>query len=117
VIGADGSISLAVLRWLADQDASFVMLERGGSVLVTTSPVRSSDARLRRAQALADSSGAALLIARELISQKLAGQERVARNRLRDTTTADAIARFRSAVATAHKRVTAKYAMRAHPST
>jgi CRISPR-associated protein Cas1 len=101
VIGADGSVSLAALRWLADQDASFVMLERGGSVLVTTSPVRSSDARLRRAQALADSSGAALLIARELISQKLAGQERVARNRVRDTTTADAIARFRLAVATA----------------
>src|SRR5712691_9566085 len=33
VIGSDGLISLAALRWLADQDAAFVMLERDGSVL------------------------------------------------------------------------------------
>src|SRR5215469_11053973 len=31
-IGADGFISLAALQWLAAQDASFVMLERDGSV-------------------------------------------------------------------------------------
>jgi hypothetical protein len=30
VIGADGYVSLAALRWLADQDAAFVMLERDG---------------------------------------------------------------------------------------
>ena len=52
VIGADGMISLAALRWLADQDAAFVMLERDGKVLVTTGPVRPSDAKLRRAQSL-----------------------------------------------------------------
>ena len=50
VIGADGMVSLAALRWLADQDASFVMLDRDGSVLATTGPVRPSDARLRRAR-------------------------------------------------------------------
>jgi CRISPR-associated protein Cas1 len=93
-IGADGFISLAALQWLAAQDASFVMLERDGSVLATTGPVRSSDAKLRRAQALAHVSGAALRITRELIRQKLAGQEAVARNKLLDTTTADTIARF-----------------------
>jgi hypothetical protein len=70
------------------------MLERDGSVLATTGPVRSSDAKLRRAQALAHVSGAALRITRELIRQKLAGQESVARNKLLDTTTADTIARF-----------------------
>src|SRR5712692_9556164 len=53
VIGADGFVSLGALRWLADQDAAFVMLDRDGSVLATTGPVRPSDARLRRAQALA----------------------------------------------------------------
>src|SRR6267143_4678934 len=63
-IGSDGVISLAALRWLADQKASFVMLERDGSVLATTGPVRPSDARLRRAQAMAHSTGAALRIAR-----------------------------------------------------
>src|SRR3954471_19344301 len=53
VIGADGMISLAALRWLSDQDAAFVMLERNGKVLATTGPVRPSDAKLRRAQARA----------------------------------------------------------------
>jgi len=98
VIGAEGMVSLAALRWLADQDASFVLLERDGSVLATTGPIKPSDAKLRRAQALAHHSGAALRIARELISQKLAGQEQVARNKLLDTTTADTIARFRAEV-------------------
>ncbi|MFL6307673.1 MAG: CRISPR-associated endonuclease Cas1 [Candidatus Sulfotelmatobacter sp.] len=93
-IGADGFISLAALQWLAAQDASFVMLERDGSVLATTGPVRPSDAKLRRAQALAHVSGAALRITRELIRQKLSGQELVARHKLLDPATADTIARF-----------------------
>jgi CRISPR-associated endonuclease Cas1 len=101
VIGSDGMVSLAALRWLADQDAAFVMLERDGSVLATTGPVRPSDAKLRRAQALALSSGAALRITRELISRKLTGQEQVARYKLLDSTTADAIAQFRKEVPTA----------------
>jgi hypothetical protein len=42
VVGSDGMISLAALRWLADQDASFVMLDRDGSVLATTGPVRTT---------------------------------------------------------------------------
>ena len=96
VVGSDGVVSLAALRWLADQDASFVMLERNGKVLAVTGPVRPSDAKLRRAQATANSSGAALRISRELISQKLAAQERVVRHKLLDSKTADAIARFRT---------------------
>jgi CRISPR-associated endonuclease Cas1 len=98
VIGSDGLVSLAALRWLADQDAAFVMLERDGSVLATTGPVRPSDARLRRAQATALQTGAALQITRELLSQKLMGQERVARGKLLDSKTADTIAGFREAV-------------------
>src|SRR5215471_15133887 len=85
VIGSDGMVSLAALRWLADQDASFVMLDRDGSVLATTGPVRSSDSKLRRSQSLSISNGAGLRIARELISKKLAGQERVARHKLLDS--------------------------------
>jgi CRISPR-associated endonuclease Cas1 len=87
-------VSLAALRWLADQDASFVMLERDGSVLATTGPVRSSDAKLRRAQSLSLSNGTGLRIARELIRRKLVGQEQVARHRLLDTSTADTIASY-----------------------
>jgi CRISPR-associated endonuclease Cas1 len=101
IIGSDGMISLAALRWLAGQAASFVMLERDGAVLATVGPVRSSDVRLRRAQALAHASGAALRITRELIRQKLTGQELVARNKLLDTTTADRIAAFSAELPTA----------------
>src|SRR5882672_5733062 len=39
VIGSDGVVSLAALRWLADQRASFLMLDRLGEVLATTGPV------------------------------------------------------------------------------
>lgn len=92
VIGADGAVSLAALQWLADQKASFVMLERDGSVLAVTGPVRPSDARLRRAQACAGQSGLGAQISRELIALKLQGQERVARERLREADTADQIA-------------------------
>jgi CRISPR-associated endonuclease Cas1 len=101
MIGSDGFITLEALRWLADQGAAFVMLDRRGKVLVVTGPVRPSDARLRRAQALAHSSGAALRISRELIRQKLVGQEQVTRNKLLDSTTADVIARFTAEICTA----------------
>jgi CRISPR-associated endonuclease Cas1 len=92
IVGSDGNVSLAALRWLADQNAAFVMLDRDGSVLLTTGPVRPSDAKLRRAQALAYESGMTLRIARELIARKLAGQEQVARDKLGDTHTAQTIA-------------------------
>ena len=98
VVGSEGVVSLAAFRWLADQDVGFSMLERDGRVLAVTGPIRPSDAKLRRAQALAHHSGAALRITRELISQKLAGQEKVARQNLLDSTTADAIAKFRAEV-------------------
>jgi CRISPR-associated endonuclease Cas1 len=93
-------VSLAALRWLADQDASFCMLERDGKVLAVTGPVRPSDAKLRRAQALAHSSGVALRITQELITRKLVGQEQVARDKLLDSTTANIIAKFRAEVPT-----------------
>lgn len=96
VIGSDGLISLSALRWLADQDAAFVMLERDGSLLATTGPVRPSDARLRRAQALSNNNGTAVKLAIELIGQKLAGQEKMARERLKNHSVADSIAKFRS---------------------
>jgi CRISPR-associated protein Cas1 len=101
VIGSDGVISLAALRWLADQDVAFTFLERDGSVLATTGPVRPSDVRLRRAQALASQSDLALRIALELIDKKLAGQERVARQKLLATESASAIHRYRSELAEA----------------
>ena len=45
-------------------------------------------------------------IARELIRQKLAGQEQVARNKLLDSATADTIARFAAEIPTAESITT-----------
>ena len=107
VIGNDGFISLAALRWLADQDAAFVMLERDGSVLASTGPAPGlDDARLRRAQAFACHSDLGLQIARELIDKKLTGQERVARDKLLNSEAANTIARFRANVNTAQAMAT-----------
>ena len=99
IVGADGVVSLSALRWLADQNASFVMLERDGTVLATTGPVRPSDIRLRRAQALAHQTGAAFRISRELIDRKLAGQERVAWQSLGNLEASKTIQAIRSELA------------------
>jgi|SRR5215469_4010594 len=98
VIGADGMVSLAALRWLADQDAAFVMLDRLGKVLATTGPVRPSDARLRRAQSLAQDSGTALKIAIGLIRQKLISQERLVRDQFQNDASTQIIANARQAL-------------------
>ncbi len=95
MIGSDGFITLEALRWLADQGAAFVMLDRRGKVLAVTGPVAPSDAKLRRLQSLALGNGTALKISKELISQKLAGQELLVRDMLHDPATADVIARFK----------------------
>lgn len=95
IVGSGGMVSLAALRWLSDQGASFGMLGRDGSVLATTGPVRPSEARLRLAQARALSNETALVISKELISAKLLGQETVARDKMKNSAAADAIAGFR----------------------
>ncbi len=101
-IGSDGMVSLAALRWLADQDASFLMLDRSGSVLVATGQARKGDVHLRRAQALARQSGAGIQITRDLIDKKLLGQEQVARKQLGDAAAADAIAKLRLEIPSLH---------------
>jgi CRISPR-associated endonuclease Cas1 len=101
VIGFDGSVSLAALRWLADQDAAFVMLDRTGKVLLATGPVGTRDARLRRAQALAVQSGIAVPIARELVARKLIEQERIARDTLGDASVAEVIKVARAGISSA----------------
>jgi CRISPR-associated endonuclease Cas1 len=99
VIGADGSVTLAALRWLADQGAAFVMLDRDGSVLLATGPVGPKDARLRRAQALAHHNGLAVLIARELIGRKLTQQARIAHDYFGNQTITGMISAARDALA------------------
>ncbi len=94
-IGDDGFITLSALRWLSDVGASFVMIDRIGKVRVVTGPASSSEAWLRRAQAVALTNGAALQIARELISVKLSGQENLVREKLKNIAAADSISLLR----------------------
>lgn len=96
LIGSDGFVTLEALHWLTAQDVAFVMLERDGKVLCVTGPVCPSDARLRRAQALAGKSPVGIHIARELIDKKLAGQEEVARYKLLADDSAEMISRYRA---------------------
>ena len=100
-ISEDGFATLAALKWISDVGASFVMLNRNGKVLFATGPNAPSDVRLRRAQAVAHTSGAALRISRELIDQKLAGQEQVARHKLSSPECAEKIHCYRSELAEA----------------
>ena len=106
LIGSDGFVSLAGLEWLANQRVAFVMLERSGKVQCVTGPVRPSDAKLRRAQALAEGNVVGLEICRTLIDAKLQAQEQVARESLGSLTTAEVIARFRGRLATSMKSTT-----------
>jgi CRISPR-associated endonuclease Cas1 len=101
VIGSDGFLSLSALEWLTKQDASFVMLERDGKVSCVTGPVRPSEAKLRRSQALAAGNGLGLEIARTLIDAKLKGQEQVLRERLDCQGAADVVSDFRNKLVSA----------------
>jgi CRISPR-associated endonuclease Cas1 len=101
VVGSDGLVTLSALKWLRDQDVTFTFLERNGRVLSVVGPSGSSDAKLRRAQAVAMSNGVGLEICRTLIDAKIQGQENVLREHLNCQPTADAIARFRSRISSA----------------
>jgi CRISPR-associated endonuclease Cas1 len=74
VLGGSGSLSLEAIRWLGDVGAALVCVDRDGKILCTSGPTK-SEAKLRRAQALAPHTGAALEISRVLLMQKLSGQQ------------------------------------------
>jgi len=100
-ISDDGYVSLSALSWLSDIDASFILLDRRGKVRFMTGPSASTDSKIRRVQALAASSVVGLEICRTLIDAKLQGQERVIREQFDESTTADAIGRFREKLSSA----------------
>ena len=80
---------------------SFVMLDRDGSVLVTTGSGSCIGCEAKARSSSRRQSGTAMRIARELIDKKLAGQEQVARHKLLAVENADAIHRYRSELAEA----------------
>jgi CRISPR-associated endonuclease Cas1 len=101
LVGSDGFIALEAIRWVADRDASFQMLDRRGKALVVCGPSAPSDPRLRRSQSLALTNGTAVRISRDLIRMKLEGQATLVRDMLRNQATADAIQRLRAEVTSA----------------
>jgi len=103
VIGSDGFATFDAIRWITDVDASIVFLDSKGKLLFVSGPTAPFEARLRRAQSLALSNGTALKISTGLIARKLDGQATVARDMLRDPTTAEGILRFRDEVPSAHE--------------
>jgi CRISPR-associated endonuclease Cas1 len=101
IVGSDGLLTLAALKWLRDQDVSLAFLERNGRVLSVVGPAGASEAKLRRAQGIAISNGVGLEICRTLIIAKIQGEENVLRKELNCPATADTIARFRSRISSA----------------
>jgi CRISPR-associated endonuclease Cas1 len=108
-VSEDGFVTLSALKWMSDQKASFTMLDRCGKIALVTGPTAPSDARLRRAQALAQQNGKALEISRELMRAKLEGQERVVAEQLKHPGTANAIARLREQLPKADDLDTIRY--------
>jgi CRISPR associated protein Cas1 len=76
------NLTLSALKWLTETGASLVMLDRLGKVRVVTGPTSPSEARLRRAKAMAIANGTAAGIGRELISAKLAGHQTLVRREI-----------------------------------
>jgi CRISPR/Cas system-associated endonuclease Cas1 len=100
-ISEDGFVTLDALKWLGDQKASFIMLDRNGKVFLVTGPTGPSDARLRRAQALARQTGVALAIMREVIGAKIRGQQELVQSKLNSPTAADRIAKVHAELSSA----------------
>lgn len=78
VLGHSGTVTLDAIRWLHDIGASFAHIDSDGTLLCVSAGRTLNNASLRRAQALAQFSGAGLSIARRLIGAKLEGQAEVA---------------------------------------
>jgi CRISPR-associated protein Cas1 len=96
LLDPDGYLSFEALDWLINQKVHVLFVNRDGDMLGTIGPPRPREASLVRAQVRAAENGAGLSIARSLIEYKLAGQERIARSKLRNAACADAIASFRA---------------------
>jgi CRISPR-associated protein Cas1 len=79
IIGHAGTISLDAIRWLHDVKIPLVHLDTDGRVLALVVPDSPDQSALRRAQARAVDSEVGLAIMRDLLRQKLDGQERVLR--------------------------------------
>lgn len=72
-LGHSGVVSLEAMRWLHHVGAAFMHIDSDGTIISVSAPLGLDDARLRRAQALAQSNGASTEIARNLLRDKIIG--------------------------------------------
>jgi CRISPR-associated endonuclease Cas1 len=73
ILGDHGYITLEASRWLAETGVAFAHIDRAGTIVTVSGP-RREDARLIRAQALAQSEPVGGEITRHLLTAKLHGQ-------------------------------------------
>ncbi len=78
IVRGDGFVTTEALRWCKAQGTAAVILA-AGDVVLSSSPPGRDDPRIRRAQALAPTSGARLAITRRLLAAKIGGQAGVLR--------------------------------------
>ena len=74
MVGHTGTVSLDALRWLRDVGCAFVQIDGDGAIITASGASGLDDPRLRRAQALAVGNDIGVVIARDLLTRKLAGQ-------------------------------------------
>ena len=75
----DGFITFAAIKWLHGVGVGLVQLDWDGTVLLASAPAGADQPALRRAQAMATTTGVGHAIAQELLRAKLKGQAAVAR--------------------------------------
>jgi CRISPR-associated endonuclease Cas1 len=81
IVATTGHVTIEAHRWLEATGIGLVMIDpTTGEVTSASIRVANDDARVRRAQALAPGTETGLQIAKYLISQKLHGQARIARD-------------------------------------
>jgi CRISPR-associated endonuclease Cas1 len=75
----DGFITFAAIKWLHGVGVGLVQLDWDGTVLLATAPAGNDQPALRRAQALAVTTGVGHTITQEILRAKLNGQAAVAK--------------------------------------
>lgn len=94
ILGQTGYVSLEAVQWCLDTGVALIQIDTLGNVLMDASSAGRDEPRLRRAQALAPYTGAAVEAACQLIVAKIAGQTEVLRRHSTLASYADPVARF-----------------------
>jgi CRISPR-associated protein Cas1 len=101
ILGHTGHVTLEALAWCRRLGIDVAIIDSDATIQFASLPNGADDPRLRRAQAAAYNTEVGLVIARELLGAKLAGQANLLRSRFEATDAADAVDELRDALADA----------------